>query len=87
MRELLPRVLTSLMRDIGIPNGIGAAGYASGGIPALAGATLKQRRLLASCPRPVTGDDLGRISNGPWNCGDPRDWLTWRPRSRRCGRS
>ena len=59
--EFLPRVLTSLMRDIGIPNGIGAAGYASGGIPALAGATLKQRRLLASCPRPVTGDDLGRI--------------------------
>jgi hypothetical protein len=25
------------------------------------GETLKQQRLLASCPRPVTGDDLGRI--------------------------
>jgi hydroxyacid-oxoacid transhydrogenase len=49
------------MRDIGIPNGIGAVGYASGDIPALVEGTLKQQRLLASCPRPVTGDDLGRI--------------------------
>ena len=57
----LPRVLISLMRDIGIPNGIGAVGYASGDIPALVEGTLKQQRLLASCPRPVTGDDLGRI--------------------------
>ena len=49
------------MRDIGIPNGIGAVGYASGDIPALVEGTLKQQRLLASCPRPVTGEDLDRI--------------------------
>ena len=49
------------MRDIGIPDGTGAVGYASGDIPALVEGTLKQRRLPASCPRPVTGEDLGRI--------------------------
>ena len=49
------------MRDIGIPNGVAAVGYASGDIPALVEGALQQQRLLASCPRPVTGDDLGVI--------------------------
>ena len=57
----LPPVLTSLMRDIGIPNGIGAVGYSSGDIPALVEGTLKQQRLLASSPKPVTGENLARI--------------------------
>ena len=42
------------MRDI-------AVGYSSGDIPALVEGTLKQQRLLASCPKPVTEDDLGGI--------------------------
>jgi hydroxyacid-oxoacid transhydrogenase len=59
--EFLPRVLTELMRDIGIPNGVAAVGYTAGDIPALVEGTLKQQRLLATCPKPVTGDDLGGI--------------------------
>ena len=46
---------------IGIPNGIGAVGYPPGGIPALVEGPLEQQWLQASCPRPVTGDDLDRI--------------------------
>jgi hydroxyacid-oxoacid transhydrogenase len=59
--EFLPRVLNELMRDIGIPNGVAAVGYTAGDIPALVEGTLKQQRLLATCPKPVTGDDLGGI--------------------------
>ena len=57
----LPRVLNELMRDIGIPNGVAAVGYTAGDIPALVEGTLKQQRLLATSPKPVTGDDLGGI--------------------------
>jgi hydroxyacid-oxoacid transhydrogenase len=59
--EFLPRVLTGLMRDIGIPNGVAAVGYSAADIPALVEGALKQQRLLASCPKPVTGEDLARI--------------------------
>jgi hydroxyacid-oxoacid transhydrogenase len=59
--EFLPRVLNELMRDIGIPNGVAAVGYSAGDIPALVEGTLKQQRLLATCPKPVTGEDLGAI--------------------------
>ena len=55
--EQLPAVLTSLMRDIGIPNGIGAVGYTEADIPDLVPGTMKQQRLLATCPRPA---DRGR---------------------------
>jgi hydroxyacid-oxoacid transhydrogenase len=59
--EFLPRVLTDLMRDIEIPNGVAAVGYSPADIPALVEGALKQQRLLASCPKPVTGEDLSRI--------------------------
>jgi hydroxyacid-oxoacid transhydrogenase len=59
--EFLPGVLSELMRDIEIPNGVAAVGYASGDIPALVEGTLKQQRLLATSPKPVTGDDLAGI--------------------------
>jgi hydroxyacid-oxoacid transhydrogenase len=59
--EFLPSVLTALMRDIDIPNGVAAVGYASADVPALVEGTLKQQRLLATCPKPVTEDDLAGI--------------------------
>jgi alcohol dehydrogenase class IV len=49
------------MRDIGIPNGIGAVGYTERDIPDLVPGTMKQQRLLATCPRPVTEDDIADI--------------------------
>ncbi len=49
--EQLPGALNDLMRDIGIPNGIGAVGYTEDDIVDLVPGTMKQQRLLATCPR------------------------------------
>ncbi|GAA4456521.1 hydroxyacid-oxoacid transhydrogenase [Phytohabitans houttuyneae] len=57
----LPTVLTALMRDIGIPNGIAAVGYDEGDIDTLVGGAMKQQRLLAISPLPVREEDLAGI--------------------------
>jgi hydroxyacid-oxoacid transhydrogenase len=57
----LPGVLIDLMRDIGIPNGIGAVGFSESDIPDLVPGTMKQQRLLATCPRPVGEEDIAGI--------------------------
>ncbi|GAB3569786.1 hydroxyacid-oxoacid transhydrogenase [Amycolatopsis endophytica] len=59
--DQLPFVLSSLMRDIGTPNGIGGVGYDESDISGLVDGTLKQERLLATAPRPVRGEDLSAI--------------------------
>jgi alcohol dehydrogenase class IV len=59
--EYLPGVLTALMRDIDIPNGIGAVGDEESDIPDLVGGTMKQQRLLATAPKDVTEDDVAGI--------------------------
>jgi alcohol dehydrogenase class IV len=59
--ERLPAALISLMRDIGTPNGIGAVGYTEADIADLVPGTMKQQRLLATCARPVTEDDIAGI--------------------------
>jgi hydroxyacid-oxoacid transhydrogenase len=59
--ERLPRVLTDLMRDIGIPNGIGAVGYRESDVPDLVEGTMKQQRLLATCPRTVGPTEIAGI--------------------------
>lgn len=60
-RERLPRALTSLMRDIGIPSGVAAVGFGESDLPDLVDGTLKQQRLLAMAPRDVQPEDLERI--------------------------
>jgi hydroxyacid-oxoacid transhydrogenase len=57
----LPAVLTALMRDIGIPNGITAVGFAESDIDTLVGGAMKQQRLLATAPLPVAAEDLAGI--------------------------
>lgn len=59
--EQLPHVVTELMRDIGIPNGIGEVGFGESDIPDLVGGTMKQQRLLATCARTPTEDDIADI--------------------------
>jgi alcohol dehydrogenase class IV len=59
--ERLPSALIDLMRDIGIPNGIGAVGYTEDDIPDLVPGTLKQQRLLTIAPRTPTDDDIAEI--------------------------
>jgi len=60
-REALPRALLSLMRDIGIPNGLTAIGYTERDLPALIEGTMRQPRLLAGAPRPVGAVELDLI--------------------------
>ncbi len=59
--EALPRALMTLMREIGIPNGLTAIGYAERDIPRLVEGTLRQPRLLAGAPRAVEAADLDLI--------------------------
>ena len=59
--EYLPAVLVGIMRDIGIPDGVGAVGYDKADIPELVEGTMKQQRLLATAPRVVTEDDVAGI--------------------------
>ena len=60
----LPGVLVDLMRDIDVPNGIGAVGYTEADVDDLVEGTLKQQRLLATCPREVTAEDVAGIFRG-----------------------
>jgi hydroxyacid-oxoacid transhydrogenase len=57
----LPDVLADLMRDIGIPNGLGAVGYGESDVDDLVEGTMKQQRLLATAPREVTEADAAGI--------------------------
>jgi alcohol dehydrogenase class IV len=60
-REALPQALLSLMRDIGIPNGLIAIGYTERDLPALIEGTLRQPRLLSGAPRHVGAAELDLI--------------------------
>jgi alcohol dehydrogenase class IV len=60
-REALPQALLSLMRDVGIPNGLTAIGYGERDLPALIEGTLRQPRLLSGAPRPVGATELDLI--------------------------
>jgi alcohol dehydrogenase class IV len=59
--DQLPRVLTAIMREVGIPSGLAEVGYGTGDIDALVEGTMKQQRLLATAPREVTEDDVAGI--------------------------
>ena len=61
LRNFLPDVLSDLMRDISIPNGIGAVGYDEGDVGSLVEGTLKQQRLLSIAPREASEEDLAGI--------------------------
>ena len=58
---LLPDVLIRLMRDIDLPAGVAAVGFAEADVDELVAGALKQQRLLATAPRAVDADALGRI--------------------------
>ena len=63
-RDTLPGVLTALMRDIGIPNGLAEIGFGAGDVGDLVAGSLQQQRLLATAPKAVTDDDLARVFTG-----------------------
>jgi hydroxyacid-oxoacid transhydrogenase len=59
--EHLPAVITALMRDVGMPDGLGAVGYTEEDVPDLVEGALQQQRLLATAPRQVDGEVLDGI--------------------------
>jgi hydroxyacid-oxoacid transhydrogenase len=59
--EFLPQVLASIMRDVGIPSGIGAVGFGEGDVDSLVEGTMKQQRLLATAPLTVTEEAVATI--------------------------
>jgi hydroxyacid-oxoacid transhydrogenase len=59
--DTLPGVVIDLMRDIDIPNGIGAVGFTESDVDDLVEGTLHQQRLLATCPREVSAEDIAGI--------------------------
>jgi alcohol dehydrogenase class IV len=60
-RERLPAVLTALMRDVGLPNGLAAVGYREGDVDDLVTGAMQQQRLLATAPLPVREEDVAGI--------------------------
>ena len=59
--DALPAVLATLMRDIGIPNGLAEIGYGEADVPDLVEGALKQQRLLATAPKSPTEEDLASV--------------------------
>ncbi|WP_296607510.1 hydroxyacid-oxoacid transhydrogenase [Nocardioides sp.] len=59
--DALPRALAALMRDIGIPNGLAAVGYADGDVDDLVAGAQQQQRLLATAPKSPTAEDLASV--------------------------
>ncbi len=62
--EVLASALAKAMQDTGIPNGLGAVGYADGDVGALTRGTLVQQRLLSNAPRAVGEAEFGDLFRG-----------------------
>ena len=60
----LADTVLALMRDIGIPNGIAAVGFGEDDVDALVAGSMKQQRLLATCPREVDESVLAGVFRG-----------------------
>ena len=59
--DILADVINKFIRDMGLPNGLGAVGYTDDDIPALVKGTLPQHRVTKLSPRPAEADDLTRL--------------------------
>ena len=59
--DALAGVLSRLMRDIGLPSGLAEVGYGEGDVDDLVAGSVKQQRLLATAPKPVTEEDLAGV--------------------------
>jgi alcohol dehydrogenase class IV len=59
--DVLAGVITTLMRDIGLPNGLAEVGYAAADVDDLVAGATQQQRLLATAPKPPTDEDLAQV--------------------------
>ena len=68
--DVLPGVLSALMRDIGIPNGLAEVGYGEADVDDLVAGAMQQQRLLATAPRRPRRRTSRRCSVARWNTGE-----------------
>ncbi|GAA1137307.1 hydroxyacid-oxoacid transhydrogenase [Nocardioides aquiterrae] len=59
--DALPTVLTALMRDIGLPNGLAEVGFGDADVDDLVAGAVQQQRLLATAPKSPTEEDLASV--------------------------
>ena len=59
--DVLADAIISLIRRIGVPNGLGAIGYTAEDAPALAAGAIPQQRVIKLSPRPVQEEDLRQL--------------------------
>jgi hydroxyacid-oxoacid transhydrogenase len=59
--EVLASVVTRLMRDIGLPNGLAEVGYGAADVDDLVAGATQQQRLLATAPKAPTAEDLAQV--------------------------
>ena len=59
--ELLADALVGVMREVDIPNGLSAVGYAAEDAARLAAGAMPQHRVIKLSPRPVTEADLTQL--------------------------
>jgi hydroxyacid-oxoacid transhydrogenase len=59
--ELLASVISALMRDIGMPNGLSEVGYGAADVDDLVAGATQQQRLLATAPKAPTEEDLAQV--------------------------
>jgi hydroxyacid-oxoacid transhydrogenase len=62
--EVLAGAIVSLMRQTGMPNGLGAIGYTPDDVDALVAGTIVQHRVTKLSPRPASEDDLKALFLG-----------------------
>ncbi len=59
--DILADAVISIMRQIGVPNGLAAVGYGPDDLDALVEGTLPQHRVIKLSPRPATATDLRQM--------------------------
>ena len=59
--DILGDIIVKFIRDMGLPNGLGAVGYTEEDVPALVEGTLPQHRVTKLSPRPAEADDLAQL--------------------------
>jgi hydroxyacid-oxoacid transhydrogenase len=59
--EVLADALIAIMKQVGVPNGLGAIGFGEEDIDALVEGTLPQHRVTKLSPRPASAEDLRQL--------------------------
>jgi hydroxyacid-oxoacid transhydrogenase len=59
--DLIAERLIYILKEIGVPNGLGGVGYTADDVPALVEGTLPQHRVTKLAPRPTGAEELSQL--------------------------